>query len=417
MATRWTATSCSTLCSALAVLCLAACKQDDEVPSTEPLELIPAELQGVYGRTDADAPGMKVGASGLEFQQMKLVIHAGAMEGDTVRVERATLQWEKLEPKTCNGTIARQGDRLLLSLYKLDNPQERCESMYDAAWSRWQPLTELPEPIRGRYGVLLLEPQGMRLDLDWVSTSMQISGLYQLPGTNDERVELLIHEAKLVDSTGVVGNFECSGTMKLDEGKLTTTFSVPPRLVPEIGSEADKDEALQAKLTENREICARWSGTATKWTTDLAKLPKAKLAKGEVSITIAPTEVGFEAPELACKLPLWRTESVPSDAYFEPDAGAERMTLGKAEPTRVGELCKLNLTVWCERSIKDLVETGLADHDEALAGCIEDQTRDLCPDMLSLRALSDVRYKLFAGPASFNEIACVDTTGDFLVTK
>lgn len=409
MAPRLLALSCSA-----ALLVLSACKKDDEVPSSDPLELLPSELQGVYGRTHVDAPGLVVTPTGLEFRDMKLTIHAGAMEGDTARIERATLRWEKLEPTTCNGTIARQGDRLLLSLYRLDNPQERCESVLDAAWARWEPLDALPELIRGRYGVLLIEPNVMRLDLDWVSTSMQISGLYRLPGSNDERVELLVHEAKLVDSTGVVGDFECSGTMTLEEGKLTTSFDVPPRLVPEIGSEADKDEALQTKLAEHRELCERWSGSATKWTVDTTKLPK-KVAKGDISLALAGEQAVFEAPELACTVPIWRTESVSSSSW-ENDAGTERMTLGKAEPTRVGETCKLKLSVWCERAITDVVASGV-DHDEALANCVEDQTRDLCPDRLSLRALSDVRYKLFAGPDNFNEIACVDTTGDFMVAQ
>ena len=122
----------------LAMLAAFACKPKDETLSTEPLEIIPAEIQGTYGRTAEDAPGMQVSASGLVFDEMTLTIHAGTMEGDTVRVERATLAWEKLEPKTCSGTIARQGDRLLLNLYQVDGGQERCESTLDAEWSRAQ---------------------------------------------------------------------------------------------------------------------------------------------------------------------------------------------------------------------------------------------------------------------------------------
>ncbi len=403
----------------LAGLLMSACKPEEGPPSTDPLEIIPAEIQGIYGRTATDAPGMQVSGTGLVFKHMKLTIHAGTLEGDTVRVDRATLEWEKAEPKVCNGTIARQGDRLLLNLYPINNGLDRCEPTLDAAWSRWELLTSLPELIRGRYGNLLIEPEGLRLDVDWISTSMKTATIYALPGSNDERADLLIRDAKLVDATGILGDFECSGTMKLEGGQLTTEFWVPERLVPEIGTEADKDEAVQAKLTDNREACARWSGTATKWNVDPTKLPKAKLSKADVSLTLSASQVVFDSPDLSCELPLWRTESVPSDAYGDPAAGSERMTLGKAEPKRISDACKLNLRIWCER--QQGTEAGSidakAEPSQEVGDCIEDQTRDLCPDEIYLRAISDVRYKLGAGPASFNEIACVDTSGDFLVAK
>jgi hypothetical protein len=404
---------------AVALLASTACKSTEEEPSTEPLEIIPADIQGVYGRTAEDAPGMQVSATGLEFDQMKLTIHAGAMEGDTVRVERATLAWEKAEPKTCSGTIARQGDRLLLSLYQVDGAKDKCESTLDATWSRWELLDSLPELVRGRYGSLLIEPQGMRLDLDWVSTSMKAGNVYALPGSNDERADLLIRDAQFVDETGVLGNFECSGTMKLEEGNLTTNFWVPRRLVPEIGSEQDKDEAVQTKLTENREACERWNGSAQKWTVDLAKLPKTEIRKGDVSLSVSEGQAVFDSPDLRCELPVWRTESVPSDAPYDPAAGSELMTLGKAEPKRVGDGCKLKLRIWCERQAGNDVGSIQADAapDEGVGDCIEDQTRDLCPDQIYVRSISDVRFKLGAGPDSFNEIACVDTSGDFLATK
>lgn len=402
-----------------ALLGLLGCKKDEGPPSTDPIELIPADIQGIYGRTPEDAPGMQVTATGLEFDQMKLTIHAGAMEGDTVRVERATLAWQQAEPKTCSGTIARQGDRLLLSLYQVDGAKDRCESTLDATWSRWEPLDSLPELIRGRYGSLLIEPQGMRLDIDWVSTSMKAVTIYALPGSNDERADLLIRDAEFVDETGVLGNFECSGTMKLEDGRLTTNFWVPRRLVPEIGSEQDKDEAVQAKLTENREACERWNGSADKFIVDLAKLPKAEIAKAGVSLVIRDDKAVFESPDLGCELPLWRTESVPSTAYQDPAAGSELMTLGKAEPKHIGDACKLKLRIWCERQAGNDVAsiTAGSEPDEAVGDCIEDQTRDLCPDQIYVRAISDVRYKLGTGPESFNEIACVDTSGDFLLTK
>ena len=398
---------------------LTACKQDEGPPSTEPLELIPAEIQGIYGRTAEDAPGMQVSATGLTFKQMTLTIHAGAMEGDTVRVERATLKWEKTEPKTCSGTIARQGDRLLLSLYQVDGAQERCEATLDAPWARWELLGSLPELVRGRYGNLLIEPEGMRLDIDWITTSMQAATIYELPDSNDERADLLIRDAKLVDSTGIVGDFECSGTMKLDQGTLTTKFWVPERLVPEIGSEQDKDAALQAKLAENELACIKWSGSATKWTVDPAKLPKTKISKGAVSLEIRAGQALLDSPDLRCELPLWRTESVPSKDTWDPAAGAERMTLGKAEPSMIGDACKLKLRIWCEREAGNEVGKidAASEPSEMVGDCVEDQTRDLCPDQLFVRAISDVRYKLGAGPDSFNQIACVDTTGDFLVAK
>ncbi|PRQ05650.1 hypothetical protein ENSA7_45400 [Enhygromyxa salina] len=408
----------SALVFASSCAALLGCKSGDEQLSTAAVELIPSEIQGIYGRTPADAPGLVVTASGIELPQMKLTIHAGKMEGSTVRVERATLKWDKLDAKTCNGTISRQGDRLLMTLYDSENTEAKCESVLDAAWSRWESLDELPVAIQGRYGALLIEAQGMRLDLDWAHAQFRATTIRELPGSNDERTELLIADAKISDedADGVEHEFECSGTMTLAEGRLTTDFWVPARLVPEPGSERAQDPAVQAQHSANETACDNWDGSANKWEVSLDRLPKQPIASGPLSLSISGDQVVLDSPDLRCEQALWRTESVEARAGWTANqAGGERMTLAKAAPTRVSDDCKLKLRIWCETHEGGDPATIAAGDEpvEHIAACMDFTQHDLCPASITVRAISDVRYKVNVEPPSFNAIACVDPTGEF----
>lgn len=404
------------LVSAALLISLAACKRDEGPPSTAAIELIPADIQGIYGRTAEDAPGMVVSASGFEFGQMTLTIHEGKMEGDTVRVERATLAWAKLEPKTCTGTIARQGDRLLLSLYDSKNTEAKCESVLDAAWHRWEQLDGLPELLLGRYGALLIEPDGMRLDVDWLHAELKTTLIRELPGSNDERAEVLIADAQV--TTAEPGEdpqtFTCSGTMILEEARLTTDFWVPLALVPEPGTPEAEDPARRAQHAANEDACDRWDGSATKYEVSLAQLPKQPIAFGPLKLDISQTQVVLDSPALRCEQELWRTESVETRPGWP---GGERMTLGRAAPKHVSDDCKLKLRIWCE--VQDGTEVAAIDPSaepaEHVAACIDLTAHELCPHSITLRAISDTRYKVHIEPPSFNQIACVDPTGEFSI--
>lgn len=402
--------------SSLAVIALTSCKDRDKNASTEALALIPAELHGLYGRTTKDAPGMRVSESGLEFGEMKLIIHEGKMEGDTVRIERATMQWEKLEPRTCTGTLSRQGDQLLMSLYEVGGAQESCEKLLDAEWFHWQQIDELPAMLQGRYGQVSVEPKGLRLEFDWSDERMTTESIYELPGSNDERVELLVLDAKVSyqNAAGATVHDQCSGTIKLADGQLSTKFEVPKRLIPEPGSDAAKDPKLQAKLADNEDTCRGWAGRAYKWEVSMEKLPKAPLVKGEVSLAIDAEKVVLASPALRCEQALWRTESIESG---RGRLGGERMTLSKAEPSAVSDDCKLNIRIFCERrggaNVADL-DLELAP-SESVSECMQESERELCPASITVQAISDVRYKFKVEPPSFHQIACVDMTGDFMV--
>jgi hypothetical protein len=396
------------------------CKPKDDTLSTDPLELIPADIQGIYGRTTEDAPGMTVSGSGLSLGEMQLTIHQGKMEGSTVRIERATLKWAKLDdPKTCNGTLSRQGDQLLMTLYDSNKDGDKCESMLDAKWLRWEPLDKLPELIRGRYGALLVEENGMRLDIEWVHAAMKVETIRELPGSNDERVEVLITAAKVISANldGKEETFECTGTMKFADGRMDTDFWVPAPLVPVPGSEEAKDPERQAQHAANEEHCNRWDGIAFKWEAKLDNLPKQPIKFGELSLAVTQKQVVLDSPHLRCEQELWRTETVESHAGWDGvQVGGERMTLSRAEPKKVSDECKLKLRIWCE------VQEGGADPGsidpasepaEFIAACMDFTQQQLCPESITVRAISDVRYKVHVEPASFNAIACVDPTGEF----
>jgi hypothetical protein len=395
-----------------------ACKGKDEALSTEPLELIPADLHGVYGRTPQDAPGMTISPTGLEFDQMKLIIHAGKMEGDTVRVERATLQWQKLEPKTCTGTIARQGQRLLLDLYEVGGEQGKCDSMLDAEWFRWEPLAELPAQLHGRYDtgsdmMFSVSAERLRIDVGWLQADVTPTSIRTLPGSNDERVYLLIDESKIsFEADGEKDESTCAGTIELADGWLKTEFWLPRRFEPEPGSPEASDEAAQALLEQQRDACEAWIGRAEKFEVSMEGLPKALIKKGEVSLSITPEKVVLDSPALRCEQELWRTETVPTRyGVF----GGQRMTLGKSEPTAVSDACKLNLRIWCERQEGNAKVDAATPPSETVSECMKEAQHELCPATITVQAISDLRYKFAVEPFAFNEIACVDTTGDFAV--
>jgi hypothetical protein len=275
--------------------------------------------------------------------------------------------------------------------------------------------------IQGRYGSLLIEAKGMRLDLDWAHAQFEATTIRELPGSNDERVELLIADAKISDedADGVHHEFECSGTMTLADGRLTTDFWVPARLVPTPGSEQANDPELAAQHSANEDACDNWDGAATKWEASLERLPNQPIASGPLSLSISADQVVLDSPDLRCEQALWRTESVDASGGWSGHgrAGGERMTLAKAAPARVSDDCKLKLRIWCEAQ----EGTGSASFDvdaepaEHIAACMDFTQHELCPTAITVRAISDVRYKVSVEPVSFNAIACVDPTGEFSV--
>ena len=410
------------LCASALSLLVGGCNKKDKEPSTDPIELIPAEMHGVFGRSAEDAPGLKVSATGLEFRTMKLIIHEGKMEGSTVRIERATLAWEKLEPKTCNGTISRQGDHLLLSLFDANNPEAKCESILDAKWQLWTRVEAIPEMMQGRYGSLLVAEKSMKLDVGWLHSELEVGTIWQLPGTNDERTELLVDMAKVRarESEGAEQGeaFMCDGTLTFAEDRLEAHFFLPPALEPAPGSDEAKDPELQAKLDANRTVCEDWQGADIKFTVNLEPLPKQPIAAGETKLTISEKEVVLASPDMTCTQELWKTETVDSRAGWNgAQFGGERMTLGKAEPSGVSEDCKLKIRIYCEG------QSGVAPGDikteeapnEYVAACMTETEHGLCPEAITVREISDTRYKVNVEPELFNVVACLDPTPEFVV--
>jgi hypothetical protein len=260
----------------------------------------------------------------------------------------------------------------------------------------------------------------MRLDVEWVHAQMQVGTLRELPGSNDERAELLITAAKVVsaDLDEQPQTFECTGTMTLAEGRMDTDFWVPPNLVPVPGSDEAKDPVRQAELALNEDACDRWDGHAFKWDVSLDKLPKQPIKFGELSLAITPQQVVLDSPHLRCEQELWRTETVDSQAgWAGVQVGGERMTLSRAEPKHVSDQCKLKLRIWCELQMGQdpAAIDPAAEPAEHIAACIDDAHHQLCPESITVRAISDVRYKVHVEPPNFNAIACVDPTGEFVL--
>ena len=404
-------------------LLLAACSKKDAEPSTDPLPLIPADIHGVYGRTAKDTPGLTVDATGLAFGELRLTIHAGQLEGDTVRVERATVHWAKLEPKTCTGTIARQGDRLLLSLYEVGGREEGCDSVLAAEWFRWTELDALPEPLRGRYNVLTVGEDQLRLELGWFAAELRTAKIFELPGSNDERVELLVDGVVVSDPVGegtdgeaAEGETEtaCAGTITLAEGWLESEFWVPAKF----DGERDSDDPLvRAAWVEHDRRCRDWKGRAQKFEIELDRLPKAPIANAETTLTVGPERVELASPDATCSQELWRTESIASGRGV---AGGERLTLGKAEPTEVSSSCQSRMRLWCERDAGNVGPDG-AGYDstippsEEVVTCRDALLHELCPSTITISPVSDRRYTLAVEPMVFAEIGCIDTRGDFTV--
>ena len=397
---------------------LGACTKSDEALSSAALDLIPADVHGVYGRTAEDAPGLKVTASGLEFRSMKMIIHEGKMEGSTVRVERATLAWEHLDPKTCTGTISRQGENLLLSLFDVNSPDAKCESILDTQWRHWVEVEALPELMQGRYGALLVEPRRMRFDIEWIHAELEVGTIWELPGTNDERAELLVNMAKISteDDEGHETDYLCDGDLTLVEGELEWKFWIPATMVPAEGSDEAKDPELMAKVEVHREACERWKGAALKYEVNLEQLPKAPLSAGDVKLTVSPDKVVLDSPDLRCEQDLWETQTVENRAGWRgTQFGGERMALGRAVPSSISPDCKIKLRIFCEGEFgTNTADIDLdVDPDEAVAICLEQAEHNLCPEAITVREISNTRYKVNVEPMRFNQIACVDVTAEF----
>jgi hypothetical protein len=266
--------------------------------------------------------------------------------------------------------------------------------------------------------VVAIEPRGMRLALDGSEEQMATPNIFRLPGSNDERVELLVKDAVVsYQHDGTQVESECTGTIRLADGWLETDFWVPKRLIPEPGSEAASDPELAAKLKNNELHCKGWIGRAIKWEVSMDNLPKAPIHKGPVSLTISPEQVVLASPALRCEQAPWRTETVESKpGWAGAQFGGERITLARAAPTEISDDCRLNLRIWFERRdgnhADDLDITAPPAEDIAL--WMEVVERELCPTSITVQAISDTRYKIHVEPATLNEIACIDTTGDFV---
>ena len=149
-------------------------------------------------------------------------------------------------------------------------------------------------------------------------------------------------------------------------------------------------------------------------------LPKAPIKKGEVSLAITPEKVVLDSPALRCEQELWGTTTT-TPTYGV--SGGQRMTLGKAEPSAVSDACRLELRIWCERQQGSETldaptpEQQAAPPSERVAECMQEQERGLCPATITVQAISDLRYKFAIEPYTFDEIGCVDTTGDFAVQQ
>jgi hypothetical protein len=246
---------------------------------------------------------------------------------------------------------------------------------------------------------------------------MQVETIRELPGSNDERAEVLITAAKVVSDDPELGpqTVECTGTMTLADGRMDTDFWVPPNLRPVPGSPEANDPARQAQLAKHEDHCDRWDGTAFKWEVRLDNLPKKPIASGDLSLSITQQQVVLDSPHLRCEQELWRTETVESHAGWSGmQVGGERMTLSRAEPKSVSDACTLKLRIFCEQQEGDPSNIDPASEPaEHIAACMDFTQQQLCPESITVRAISDTRWKVHVEPPTFNQIACVDPTGEF----
>jgi len=288
--------------------------------------------------------GLEIASDTIVLSEMTMTIKEGKVVGDSYQITLAEVVWKADKPgkvpSKCKGTIAREGEHLLLHLFKhgSDSP---CESMLTGDWRLWKKMTEFPEGLRGLFGrsSTYARPEGL---LVGATAMVDIEGdMFQLNDGlawegNDEKFVILEASA---------GDTKCRGLITAE------------------------DDTLRGELSaiDDQGYCPNLGGK--RWSVDETKLPKKPLTNGKVVIAVADGEAtitGAGASPLVCKQKILRTEprattdrgrdNIPvlSGVVIalqpnEPQSGVE--ACGEAVAALDAANCKLQMGELCDETM------------------------------------------------------------------
>jgi hypothetical protein len=397
----------------LAGLVLGGCGGDEAAVQ------IPEALRGAYGRSDEDAffdtLGLEVDVDTLRFSELRLTVKTGKVVGaDSLQVTEAQLTWAKDDkpPQNCKGTIARQGDRLLLSLFRMESDSP-CDSALAGEWSAWAPVTEIPAGLRGVYGRgdVYASAEGVRIDDKAITLAGAEAGLELVEGVAYEGRDdhLVVRKAKYFDA-------ECRGSISVKEDALSGNLvliegSEKPEPPP---SDTDEEGQFDGWLGADGG-CPVMSGA--RWTIDAKALPKAPVDNGKVKIEIRGETVmtsTLDEQGLRCEQAILRTaERKMSESGRDgiPVMGGTVVVLTPAVPKSGGDGCVARLKNLAANECESLL--GMPCDPSMLTGLADEEPIVQCPTHLVIGEPDSNGRKVAVLPPSVMNAVCFEMTGHF----
>lgn len=383
----------SSACSGLLVLALHGALACGEAAPTAAAEL-PARLVGAFGQNEAHATmetaGLEIAGTTLKFGELTITITQGAATGtDDYRVDAAEAVWAKdtKPPKPCTGTISRQGNVLLIKLFK-QGSDTRCESVLDGEWKAWQVLDALPEDLRGVYGG---DARNEQADIGLRLADKSI-------GFTDGGAAVAIEQVVAwVDKPGTAyvrkatfAGFGCSGSVTRTDDTLALA------LKPIAGAPG---------------VATCPNGRGTRWSVEPKHLPKGPIDNGHVTITATGEKLTLvDRQGLRCVQNILHTaaRSVTGSAYDGiPVTGGAVLVLEHAEPEAGADTCKTRLVNVAQQLCAELDNTRCFEANGAVESPIA------CPRQVVIGDPMQGGWKAAVLPASFASLTCWNMTGMF----
>jgi hypothetical protein len=397
---------------ALAVVVLAGCGGDAEAVQ------IPEALRGAYGRSDQDAffdtLGLEVDVDTLRFSELRLTVKTGKVVGaDSLQITDAELSWAKDDkpPQNCKGTIAKQGNRLLLSLFRMENDSP-CDSALAGEWSAWAPVTEIPAGLRGVYGRgdVYASAEGVRIDDKAITLAGAQSGLELVEGVAYEGRDdhLVVRRAKWYDA-------ECRGSISVKEDALSGDLAlIDGTQKPEPPAGDTDEEAFEGWLGAG-DGCPAMFGA--RWTIDAKALPKAPVDNGKVKLEIRGETVmtsTLDEQGMRCEQAILRTaERKMSQSGRDgiPVMGGTVVVLTPATPKSGGDGCVARLKNLAANECESMF--GMPCDPSLLGGLADEEPIVQCPTHLVIGEPDSSGRKIAVLPPSVMNAVCFEMTGHF----
>ncbi len=385
---------CRVLAALVLLLAPSACKKDGSATNA-----IPEALRGAYGRKASDAfvatLGLEVDVDTLRYSGMTIKILEGkALSDDDFQVTLAELAWAKSDkkPRECKGTIAKQGNQLLITLFKTVG-EDKCDPNLNGEWKAWKPTKAFPEALRGTFGSkdpysreegTVVEEAILRRT--WGSADLELAEAVAFVGVENE----------LVVRDSVFGVTHCRGTIHVEEDQLSGELEVAPTPESTGGN------------------CPPLHGQ--RWTVEANRLPKATLANGSVRIEMKDGKAIISTTDeqgLRCEQEVLRT-STRSVAHSGRDGipvmGGTVLLLDHAEPKAGASGCQDRLGGLAAARCEELLG---APCDPAMLGGGSEPPDINCPTHLVLGDPDANGRKVAFLPQDLQTAVCWETKEHF----